>query len=79
LSNNKVTLSAVPLRSPVEQTPISPSQLGRLSELARQLDDALNRSSAAVERPLEPPTKVWPAEAVGNLEDDLAVLVDRSR
>jgi flagellar biogenesis protein FliO len=74
LSDSKVTLPAVP----AEQTPISPLQSGRLSELAHQLNDAL-RSSAAVEQSLKPPTKIEPAEAVGNLEDDLADLLSRPR
>jgi flagellar biogenesis protein FliO len=74
LSDGKVTLGAVP----AEQAPISPLQSGRLSELAHQLNDAL-RSSAAVEQPLKPPTKVAPVEAVGSLEDDLADLLSRPR
>jgi hypothetical protein len=78
-SNNEVTLSATPSLWPVEQTPISSSQLGRLSELAHQLNDGLHRPSAAMVQSPEPLTKAQPAEPTFNLEDDLAMLVGRRR
>ena len=78
VSNSRVIPSVV-ASPPPEVTPMRPSQIGRLSELAQQLNDALHRSSAAVEQPLDPRTKVGPAEAAGNLEDDLAMLIGRPR